>query len=121
MRNRVPLEAGSGCSKECGEEIVGCYIAELGDYFKNFGDCNVPENWPINRPLARWVVQPRKLRRAKRLPPEQERRLANLGFEWGISDANWERMLAMLAEFAREHDHCRVPSKWKDNPISKAG
>ncbi|MGI8966077.1 MAG: helicase associated domain-containing protein, partial [Limisphaerales bacterium] len=35
-------------------------------------------------------------------------------------DANWERMLAMLAEFAREHDHCRVPSKWKDNlPLAK--
>ena len=74
------------------------FFKELGDHFKNFGDCNVPQDWHVNRPLARWVARQRELRRKNKLPPEQERRLTDIGFSWEIYAASWETMLAKLAQ-----------------------
>ncbi|MEQ1851893.1 MAG: helicase associated domain-containing protein, partial [Chthoniobacteraceae bacterium] len=58
----------------------------------------MPQDWHANRALARWVARQRELRRKSKLPPEQERRLTDIGFSWEIYTASWGTMLAKLAQ-----------------------
>ena len=94
-QSRAELKANPAA--DASEKIWDGFFKQLADYFKNFGDCNVPHEWHVNRPLARWVARQRNLHRADRLTAGQERRLAELGFTWGIHTESWEAMFAKLA------------------------
>ena len=74
------------------------FFKELEAYFTNFGDCNVPHEWHVNRQLARWVAKQRALHQQQRLSSDQESRFATLGFQWEVHDAAWESMFAKLSE-----------------------
>jgi hypothetical protein len=61
---------------------------ELLDYKAAFGDCNVPQNYPANRVLGKWVMKQRgfyydKLRgRKSPLTEERQKKLQEVGFAW---------------------------------------
>ena len=74
------------------------YFAELERYFTNFGDCDVPQAWHVNRRLGRWVSTQRELHRVGRLAPERKRRLDNLGFRWESRPLLWEAMFEQLKQ-----------------------
>ena len=57
-------------------------FAELQRYKERFRDCNVPEGWPENPRLGRWVSFHRELRNAGKVLPVRKARLDELGFDW---------------------------------------
>jgi Helicase associated domain len=57
-------------------------FAELKEYVKQYGDCNVPADWEKNRQLGRWVGTQRYQHIRGLLSPERKARLDELQFVW---------------------------------------
>jgi Helicase associated domain len=61
---------------------------QLIDYKNQFGDCNVPQSYPQDKPFGRWVMKQRcqhslKLRGEKsQLTDDREKKLNDIGFSW---------------------------------------
>jgi len=68
--------------------------------------------------LGRWM-EGLRAQRSKLLPGMAER-LNAAGFVWDIEAARWEQRFQELAAFHRQFGHCRVPSKWPQNPSIRA-
>ncbi len=86
-------DAGGATWQEMREALVS--------YFKLHGNCHVPESWPANPALARWVVEMRKLRGRDKLTAEQVSALDALGFAWSAAEARWEEMVPKLSAAVR--------------------
>jgi len=92
---------------------------ELRAFKEKEGHCNVPQKYPLNTALARWVVSQRsewKKIKDKINVPERFRRLEELGFAWDVYAAPWEVMFECLVAFKDKHGHCNVPAKHPENP-----
>ncbi len=106
----------------CSDEKWDARFAELAAYHQRFGHCSVPNDWPENPVLARWVQLQRISRRIGRLKPGRLARLETLGFDWEAqcatveNDAKWEIRFAELAAYHRRFGHCQVPAQWPENP-----
>jgi superfamily II DNA or RNA helicase len=61
--------------------------------------------------LGKWISHTRTGR--NRRNPDQIARLDNLGFTWGILDANFEKKLTMLEQFISREGHARVPKSYE--------
>ena len=84
--------------------------------FKNtYGNCLVPNNWPINNSLSLWVKRQRhqyKLKReGKRSTMTDDRQLAleRIDFVWDPHTAVWDERLNELRDFQTRQGHCSVP------------
>ena len=55
---------------------------ELEKYKQEFGNCNIPADWPDNPRLARWVSSQRTAKKSGKLPPYRVQLLDDLGFIW---------------------------------------
>ena len=55
---------------------------ELEEYKEEHGDCNVPQRYPDNPPLGRWVNNQRRISGERRLPDNRKTRLEELGFDF---------------------------------------
>ena len=88
-------------------------LAELVRYKEVHGDCNVPNCWPENPQLIRWV----KLQRHNKDKLTDDRRplLEALGFEWDPLASKWENMFAALARYKDAHGDCNVSHSWAEN------
>ncbi len=71
--------------------------------------CIVPDKWPENPRLARWVTTQRKLYRQRNLTEERIRRLEKLGFIWDAKTIYWEELFAALALYRDRYGNCLVP------------
>lgn len=107
-------------------------IAQLAAYKEQHGNCRVPDRWPENPTLARWVTNRRQARRAGKLSAERIAQLDALGFVWSappvspkpptkektvqLRSYSWGERLAQLTTYAEEHGNCRVPFRWPENP-----
>ena len=96
-------------------------INELKAFKKEHGHCNVPGQYPPNRPLGHWVAFTRSWKKAGKLAKERIRCLEKLGFCWGLRNRSvfrldWDVMLASLTAFAERHGHCNVPRTWPEDP-----
>uniref|UniRef100_A0A7S4MDK8 Helicase-associated domain-containing protein n=1 Tax=Odontella aurita TaxID=265563 RepID=A0A7S4MDK8_9STRA len=86
------------------------------------GNCNVPQKYPANPSLARWVSQQRveykKLVAGTESSITRERvgALDAVGFEWNALDAAWSRKFDDLRRFRASHGHCNVPLRHKEDP-----
>ena len=87
-----------------------CEFKEINDH------CNVPDKWPENTQLGRWVGKQRTKNNRGLLSDERIERLNKIGFIWDALSATWEEMFGALLMFKREHGHCKVPSHWPNNP-----
>jgi hypothetical protein len=56
------------------------------------------------------------LKKRGELDAERERELTSIGFEWQPHSKQWEQMFDALRKFHSDNRHCRVPSKWPENP-----
>ena len=96
--------------------------AQLCEFHKETGNCNVPSGWKKNPSLAQWVKRQRyqyKLKQEGRhstITEEREKLLGNLGFVWDSHSNFWEDRLAELEEFRQKHGHSNVPTKYPENP-----
>ncbi|MBI4028646.1 MAG: helicase associated domain-containing protein [Verrucomicrobia bacterium] len=86
---------------------------ELVRFHRKHGHCNVPQNWPENRPLGKWVQNLRARRRAVSL--DRVAQLNTLGFVWKRMEAVWETRFNELKQFKARFGHCRVPQLWAKN------
>jgi hypothetical protein len=107
-------------------------FSELEAYEKQYGDCNVPATWAMNRALGQWVAAQRGTYRNRTLPEaerlarrigllsdEQIERLNKLGFVWEPLSTTWENNFAKLKAFRDKHGHCNVPKRWEDPSLGQ--
>jgi hypothetical protein len=57
-------------------------FAELLEYKKGHGNCDVPAKWRVNIRLARWVQMQKVRHREGRMRPGQTKRLEHIGFQF---------------------------------------
>merc|ERR1711957_336922 len=94
-------------------------FSELTDYKRKHGNCNVPDEYPLNPELELWVKHHRflyKLGCQNKHPLFMNSRsytkLNELGFSWSIESNCVDKL-------GRYHNLLEVKHKHGDNPISK--
>ncbi len=113
VSGRKALIGGSGISAE--------WLAsfdELVRYRKTHGDCDVPAKWCENPQLANWASHQRQSRKSGTLPPERQRRLDEIGFDWRANSRReeWSTRFEQLKIYKVRFGSCKVPANWKENP-----
>lgn len=110
------------------EEAWSRMAASLRAFKRAHGHLNVPRGWPVEPSLAAWTATQRHLGKRGALAESRVRRLEELGFEWSrpaspplpdrarsiqeSRSGRWERMVAALEEYKRNHGDCAVPARW---------
>jgi len=88
---------------------------KLIEYKKNYSDCNVPDRWPEDPQLGKWVGKQRTNRNQGFLTNKRIDRLNKIDFIWDLLSSNWEEMFECLLEFKNKNGHCNIPSRWSEN------
>jgi hypothetical protein len=84
--------------------------ALLQQFKKREGHCNVPQSHTEGEAnLGAWVNTQRYLKTKEKLDPNRQKRLEDIGFEWGLPTAIWDEMHALLKQFKKREGHCNVP------------
>jgi len=97
-------------------------LQELQEFHQTHGHCRVPQKYSQNPSLGMWVstmrVEFKKRENGKQssMTAELIAELNNLGFDWVVVSEAWEMRLQELQEFHQTHGHCRVPTKYPQNP-----
>ncbi|MBF0193187.1 MAG: Helicase associated domain protein [Magnetococcales bacterium] len=78
--------------------------------------CEVPQRLPDNPQLSQWVEQQRKDHFKNTLLKTRFEELSQQGFIWDPKKTAWERMYKNLVTFKNQHNHCKVPKGFADNP-----
>ncbi|MHB8522840.1 MAG: DEAD/DEAH box helicase [Limisphaerales bacterium] len=97
--------------------------AQLTAFKATHGHCKVPNAWPENPSLGRWVGQQRQQKKSGKLHPKREEMLNAIGFDWGFTrDLGgvkpkdlWALRYSQLVEFKNQNGHCVVPYSQIDN------
>lgn len=87
----------------------------LAAFRREHGHCRVPLRG-VDRRLGNWVSNQRQVQLRGRLPTWRRKRLLSLGFEFVVNEADWQKMLAGLSAFKRQHGHTQVPRHWNMPP-----
>lgn len=87
----------------------------LLEFKRNNGHCNVPDRWPENPQLGKWVGKQRTKRNRGLLSNVHIKRLDKIGFIWDLLTSNWEKMFEDLLDFKKQYGHCNIPSRWPEN------
>jgi hypothetical protein len=91
-------------------------LALLQQFKKREGHCNVPQSHKEDQAnLGIWVNDQRQLKKKEKLDPEREKRLEEIGFEWVLPSATWDKMFALLRQYKRREGHCIVPQSHKED------
>jgi hypothetical protein len=84
-------------------------IAELVDFFAQFGHYEVPKGYAPNPSLSNWVSMQRVRQRLGKLDRARYERLDALGFSWLAKDRHsdrcWDKRLAELRAYKQKHEH----------------
>jgi superfamily II DNA or RNA helicase len=91
-------------------------LAELKEFRRENGHCNVPARSKKNPELAQWVQEQRYRQKAGLLAKNREAQLDELDFVWDIHEAAWDSTFGELKKFHEEKGHCDVPQGWAGNP-----
>ena len=86
-------------------------FAELCEYKREYGDCNVSQLSKTHRALGQWVNRMRLTR--DELEPAQRERLDGIGFVWQLKkewmEGQWELRFRELLDYKEANGHCLVP------------
>ena len=91
-------------------------FTELQRYKERVGDCNVPQKFPENPRLGRWVAHQQRDLRDGVMSPERKARLDELDFVWNRRDSRWEAMFTELKRYKARFGDCNVIYGWEENP-----
>lgn len=89
------------------------YFARLVLFHTSHGHCRIPQIYPLDPKLGRWVGSQRKNYAKGILSPERISRLEALGMDWDPISAAREQNFTDLKIFKTNHGHCRVPTTSK--------
>jgi hypothetical protein len=56
-----------------------------------------------------------QLKKKETLDPERQKRLEEIGFEWGLAKTTWDETYALLQQFKNREGHCKVPQSHKED------
>jgi len=119
------------------DELWNSRFAQLIEFKKRFGHCDVPCHWPKDRLLGHWVSNQRSFRNKGWLNQERIARLDKLGFRWiarfnreappvsfrthvRALDQLWDARFAALVRYQKKHGHCHVrPGDGPGRSLSK--
>ncbi|MCX7591253.1 MAG: helicase associated domain-containing protein [Kiritimatiellae bacterium] len=82
-------------------------FAELLAFRKKYGHCLVPETWPKNPKLARWVQSQRQRKRMGKLSRDRMARLEAAGFIWHVHKLPVRKEM-VPAKASRRSKPCKV-------------
>ncbi|MBI3880832.1 MAG: Helicase associated domain protein [Verrucomicrobia bacterium] len=95
----------------------------LQKYRETHGDCRVPDEWPSDPKLARWVRTQRAQCSHGKLSPERIEKLDSIVFDWQpardvgeTEKRTWDEMFARLQQYREQHGDTLVPQRWKEDP-----
>jgi hypothetical protein len=91
-------------------------IDELRAFQEQHGHCHVPQGYPANIALSRWVANVRHRKKRGRLDKETVRCLDALGFSWTPRET-WVQRIRALKAFKKVHGHCNVPMRYPPDPV----
>jgi hypothetical protein len=97
-------------------------FAELCAFREEQGNCQVPNYYPKNPALARWVKRQRyqqKLKTEGKMSTMTDKRMEQLekvGFAWDSHSSAWVERFKELCTFRERAGHCNVPSNFADSP-----
>jgi len=90
-------------------------LDDLKKYKEEYGDCNVPANWPENKELAQWVRYQRSYYKRNGLDKNLIKRLETLGFIWDPLQSLWGKHFKELKKYKERFGDCDVPANWPEN------
>lgn len=88
---------------------------ELCKFKTETGHCNIAKSYSNIPGLGNWVSHQRILFKNGEQPQSRIQALENIGFNWDPYENQWEAMFTELAQFKKEHGHCNVSQKSKQN------
>ena len=97
-------------------------LEQLAEYKVQFGHCLVPQRYPANPTLGKWVSTQRSDYRMYQggkpssMTAERIRLLESVGFDWGTNYASWNTLLEQLCEYKVQFTNCLVPRQYAANP-----
>jgi len=94
----------------------------LKAFKKRYDHANVPDDWPENRRLAKWVKAQRGDYKKELLSAEKVKKLEAIGFTWVLQEQlvlPWIHYYRKLQEFKQVHGHCNVPSTFEDKKLAR--
>jgi len=106
------------------DEIWSKRYTELKEFRMMKGHCNVPQRYPENKALGKWVHKQRieykrKIKGEKsHLSDERMFALKDIGFEVYIckrAEGLWHERFQELLNYHREKGHCNVPQQYEAN------
>ncbi len=80
---------------------------ELLAYKAQYGDVNVPDEWPTG--LGTWVGKQRNAKRTNKLSQERIHRLSDTGFVWDANESRWEARYGELCGYKEKHGDIDIP------------
>lgn len=86
------------------------FFDTLVEYKRSRGHCRVPQHWCENPRLAAWVTDQRIEHNKRRLDPNREQMLTQLGFDWDPISTRWDEMFAQLIEYKKKYGDTNVRS-----------
>lgn len=109
-------------------------FAQLQEYKTINGHCNVPIRYKTNPSLGQWVSTQRQeyasFQNGKKSNMTKERiaKLEEAEFNWSLRDTakmaprkSWDMHFAALIEFKKQHGHCDVRVRSKQQPTGSLG
>ena len=81
-------------------------FCELFSYWEEYGNTNVPTNWPDG--LNNWAKSQRKDKKKGNLSEEKIKRLDEIGFVWNPYETQWEEKFSELFEYKEENGHMGI-------------
>ncbi|WP_080126619.1 DEAD/DEAH box helicase [Chlamydia suis] len=98
------------------EEVWEKNFLELHRFREEHGHCNVPSVYPQNPSLGVWVCDQRENFKKGKLAEDRIARLEEIGFVWDVLEEAWEENFLELQRFREEYGHCKVPTRYPQNP-----
>ncbi|MFZ4701311.1 MAG: helicase associated domain-containing protein [Candidatus Methylumidiphilus sp.] len=80
------------------------------------GHCCVPQTYPPDQDLRRWIHRQRCLKKKNRLPTILENKLDGEGVIWNSLEDDFHGHMHELMAFKKIHGHCRVPLDYPPSP-----
>ena len=98
------------------------FFRQLCEYKVQYGHCQVPQKYPANPKLGKWVSTQRTRyktnteEKSNSMIAEHIRALEGIGFDWETSKTGWNARFQELREFKAQFGHYQVPQQYSPSP-----
>lgn len=98
------------------EEFWELKYSELKEYYVEHNTTDIPQKYPLNPSLGKWVNNQRTLFKKGLLSKYKIDKLNELNFIWDIQENTWLNFVKKFKQFYKENQHGNVPQRYKKDP-----